>query len=230
MQKHTILLSLLFPSLLLFVFDSCKKPKKNTAPPTLIDSVLPAPEYNNYTHLKPGNYWIYRSYKLDSVSGAAHAENTYDSIYVEKDTVLNGYTYHKYVSPQPFSGTLYNVTYLRDSLSYTVTNTGKIVFSSEDTTTVFSTFSYGPNAATAFTVNVTEQMGLKGQRITVDAGTFTTISYRQIYNWPTGYKYGPAREYAHRYAIGVGLISETTAFYEGDPAIWERRLVRYHIN
>ncbi len=184
--------------------------------------------YDNYTTLKPGNYWVYQNYMLDSVNGTAHPQGTYDSSFVEKDTIMNGLTYHKY---RYATGTprQYATDYLRDSLSYTVDERGLIIFSSTDFTNTFRTFTYGPNASTPDTLVVTEKMGFKDAMTVVDAGTFTTRTFRRVYQFPASYTLGSTREYDYKYAKGIGLISETTGFYTTTPAMYERRLVRYHV-
>jgi hypothetical protein len=210
---------------------SCKK-KDNTVPTPgpPIDSTVNI-SYDNYMMLKPGNYWIYQNYKLDSVNGEAHPMGTYDSCYVEKDTLMGLKLYHKYLSKiSPFgSPTDYNTRFLRDSLSYTIDNTGRILFSSEDFTSIFRSFTYGPNAATDDTLYITERMGLKDETTIVDAGTFTTSAFRRIYRYPDDYPYGQHREYDYRYAKHIGLVRETTGFYSLSPMVYERRLVRYHV-
>lgn len=201
---------------------SCKKTKYVYKNPVV---------YEDYTALKPGNYWVYQNYKLDSANGAAHALGTYDSCFVEKDTVINGDTFHKYFDVLYGSGSQaeYQVWFLRDSSGYTITDRGNILFSSTDFNTVFRTYTYGPNAATPDTLTITEQMGFKDATTVVDAGTFTTSTFRRIYHFPAGYKYGSSREYDFRYAKGIGLVSKTTAFYTATPELYERRLVRYKV-
>lgn len=209
---------------------SCKKEKQAPIPPAPDPTVTVV--YDNYTKLHPGNYWIYQNYRLDSINGAAHPEGTFDSSYVEKDTTIGMNVYHKYCDATFQSNSMhpsYNTYFLRDSLSYTVNEKGIILFSSEDFTHVFRSYNYGPNAATPDTLLVTEQMGFKDVSVTVDAGTFVTSALRRIYHYPAGYPYGATREYDYRYAKNLGLISETTGIYNATPEVYERRLVRYHV-
>jgi len=185
--------------------------------------------YPDFTVLKPGNYWVYQNYELDSVNGAAHPLGTFDSAFVEKDTLINGNNYHKYMDLE-FSSNNYNVFFLRDSLSYTVNSLGIILFSSSDFTSIFRTFSYiNPAAGVIDTEIITERMGFKDSMVTVDAGTFQTYTFRQIYTIPPPMPFGPTREYDHAYSQGIGLIKETTGMYESIPNVYERRLVRYHL-
>jgi hypothetical protein len=203
---------------------SCKK-KDN--PP--IDPVVVA-EYPNYIAMKPGNYWIYQRYTLDSANGNATAENSYDSCYVEKDTVVGGKTYHKYLSVNIGWG-VYDEQYLMDSLSYVVTTAGRIIFSSDDFNSIFRTIKYNnPPAGVMDTIDVTERMDYKDKQVVVPAGQFKTSTFRRMYHLPAPtYQYGPYRTYDYSYAENVGLIKATVAWYINTEAVYERRLVRYHV-
>lgn len=207
---------------------ACKKEKTFTLTPPTPPPPPNTTYYDDYMALKPGNYWIYEYYELDSANGTAHAMGTYDSAYVEKDTVINRRTYHVYNYRNIFSNEK-RTRYLRDSLSYTVEISGRIVFSSEDFTTVFRTYIFGPNGVTDYSINVTEQMGFRNETTVVDAGTFTTSAFLETYIFPASYPYGPMRQYAHYYTKGVGLIKETTGFYEQSPKVYEKRLLRYSV-
>lgn len=219
----------LFAIAIIISVFSCKKEKEDNPTPGFNDPKIIV--YDDYTKLSPGNYWIYQDYRIDSVNAAAIPLGTYDSAYVEKDTVIHGSSYHKYLDAaygsNPANPT-YTISYLKDSLSYIVDNYGKIVFSSEDFSHVFHTYTFGPNASTPDTLTVTEQMGFRNESITVDAGTFITSTFRKIYHFPSSYPYS-TREYVYKYAKNIGLILETTAFYNNSTVTFERRLVRYHV-
>jgi hypothetical protein len=210
-------------SLFTIVAFSCKKTKNPDLPDT-----APVTVYDNYTALKPGNYWIYENFKLDSVNGAANTVGTYDSFYVDTDTMMNGHIYHRYRVPVGIP-VQYGVNYIRDSLSYVVNYYGLIMFSSTDFSTTFRSYTYGPNASTPDTLMVTEKMDLKDATTVVPAGTFTTCAFRRIFAFPVTYTLGRTRSYDYKYAKGIGLISETTGFYADRPEMYERRLIRYHV-
>lgn len=221
MNKYAITAALAMVSLF-----SCRKDKNTIPDPApIIDSPV---VYPSYTKLLPGNYWIYQDYKLDSINGDAHPLGTFDSVYVEKDTIINGYNYHKYCDVD-FSGGGHTYSYLRDSLSYLVNLEGQILFSSTDFTNVFRTYTVGPSGVTADTVTATEQMGFKDALVTVAAGTFKTSTFRKVFHYTPYYPYGTTREYDYRYSLGVGLVSYTNGFYSMLPEVYERRLVRYHV-
>jgi hypothetical protein len=206
---------------------SCKKNNTTHVTPPPVDSPI---VYPDYMALKPGNYWIYQDYRLDSITGTAHALGTFDSSYVEKDTVISGKTYHKYMDRMAMIGSVvYNTYFFRDSLSYVVNETGYIMFSSSDFTDTFAVrYSY-PDLSHPDTLKVIEMMGFQNATTTVNAGTFMTSSYRQMWFLPPSLPYGPMREYDYTCAKGIGMIRKTTGFYISTPDMYERRLERYHV-
>ena len=146
----------------------------------------------------------------------------YDSCYIEKDTLINNNTYYKYV----YNGNGFqNVEYLRDSLSYTVSSHGDIVFSSEDFGEVFSSYVYGPNLATPDTLYVTEKMDYKNETTIVEAGTFVTSTFRIVFRFPSG----QYKRCDTRYAKNVGIVSRCVGIYYFAPLSVEQRLLRYHL-
>ncbi len=207
---------------------SCKKTTTNTVTKTVIDSVLFTPAvYPDYMVLKPGNYWIYQAYTVFSADSAVPASYPPDSFYVEKDTAIGSYTYHKLVKNISFQHTQ-QILYLRDSLSYVVGNGGGIFFSSQDSTTVFRTIQYSsPAAGVPDTIPVTYQMGLMQNLTTVPIGVFPTCTYRQIFHFTPAH---PMEENDWKYAENIGLIVQTLGFYTNPSASWlEDRLIRYHV-
>lgn len=230
MNRYTISL---LTVIILAGTNSCKKQGHQLITPTppYMDStvtITPA----DYTALKPGNYWIYQNYHLDSAAGEAHPMGTYDSCYVEKDTMINGHVYHKYweaifdASP---GYPQYNYSYLRDSSGYTVTWGGLVQMTTQDFSSVLRTYLILPGAGNYDTLVVTEQMRRDTTPTTVNAGTFETITSRRIFHLPPTEMYGPTREYNTMYARGIGIVRQTKAFYLMLPDVWEWRLERYHL-
>jgi hypothetical protein len=100
------------------LFASCKKNDPN--PVTPIESNVTVA---NYMPLSVGNYWIYEFYSADSTLNFTD-QNTIDSIYVEKDTLINGQTYKALIS-----SLFHSTTYVRDSSDYIVSGDGYKLFS-----------------------------------------------------------------------------------------------------
>ncbi len=217
LMRKTILPVFLFA--LLVTTWSCKKDDETiTENPTT---------YDEYACLKTGNYWIYQQFTVDSL-GNATPSDTYDSCYIEKDTLINGKTYFKLVQPSYF-GVIPDKLYLRDSLHYIVDLSGNKLFSSEDFTTVFKyhVMMIGGDTLAECTI----KMAHPNEVIEVPAGSFSTHDYQMHWTMHPPYNFNGTDRYQHtRYAKGKGIISQTMPFFLGTPTYVERRLVRSYIN
>jgi hypothetical protein len=217
MKQKTLVLTAALMTLLVY---SCKKDNDSGAIPDVV--------YPNYSQLKVGNYWVYEQFDIDN-AGNATSKNTFDSCYVEKDTIINGKTYFKLVKPKPYLPNQQDIFFQRDSLHYTVNANGKIAFSSLDFSTVFDSgyFMAGPDTV----CKIMNQMGDKNMTLTTPAGTFTTSTAKEIYlmypNWAVA---GNPRYLNTRYAENIGIVIETLPFFTSNPNYIERRLIRYQIN
>lgn len=210
---------------------SCKKrTDQRVEIPQLIDSVLLPPwESPEYMNAKPGNYWVYRTYKVND-NGSEEALNIYDTARAEKDTLINHRLYHKMLWPE-FGGGI-RTEYITDSADYIVTNFGKIIFSASDFGRVFDQRLFiSPQLApppSDTIAQTTHQMGDRDLTINVPVGTFTTSAYIERYDFrPPHNNPAKTRSYYYRYAKGVGLVSYTRAFYLNTDHVYEARLVQY---
>jgi hypothetical protein len=199
------------------IITSCNK-DNDAAPETA------TPTYSNYSALAVGNYWVYENFRVDS-SGIAITTNTFDSCYVEKDTIIWSRTFYKVYRPTILADYLY----LSDSLHYIIEPGNKIIFSSIDFTSLISSrYSIDFNGDTLY---YTEwKMADSAMNITVPAGTFLTVNSKEtFYMTPMLSMSGSVRYMNHLYAAGVGLVAETKPFFASDPLYTERRLVRYYV-
>ena len=201
--------------MLMFCLFACKK--NNPAPANPVT-------YPNFSTLKVGNYWVYQEYSLDNL-GDTTALGIYDSCYISKDTIINSQRYFILTGPTPIPRSAETGSqYLRDSLDYTIDNMGNIVCASRHFGTVLSTI-------ILYADTIVAQMSDSGINITVAAGTYSTIDFQQTYEMTPQYAQNGSHRYRNtRYSQNIGIISETLEFYYGYPGMWERRLVRYHLN
>jgi len=211
---------------------ACKK-KKNETAETPAPEETPAPVvYPDYSKLKAGNYWIYGRFQVNRDNSVTDLHQ-YDSSYVEKDTLIRNQVYYKLHKKDLLIG-MNIVLYLRDSLNYIVSSNGKIIFSSEDFTTVFDDFYIVDMGNVPDTLyRVTAKMSDKDLIVTVPAGTFETSSMQSTFTSPPSRSVPgvPNPRFLNmRYAKNKGLVVETEYFYAGSPIIIERRLIRYHVN
>lgn len=203
------------------IISSCKKEKDP-------EPIVPGVTYADYGQLKVGNYWIYEQFDVDA-AGSATAKNIFDSCYLEKDTVINSINYVKMIKPKPYAMNEKDISFLRDSLHYIINSNGKILFSSEDFTTIFET-SYFLAGLEDTVCQIINQMADKDLVIITPAGTFTTSNAKEIYTmYPAWSTAENPRNLHMRYAEDVGVVIETLPFFVSNPVYVERRLVRYHV-
>ena len=198
--------------------------------------VYPDVVYPDYANLDVGNYWIYQRYHLDS-NGVYTPLNVLDSVFVEKDTTIGGFVYHKYMEDQFGTPPGYEAVFLRDSLHYLVNNAGQLLFSSEnfsdtlwDYTITILNGSH-PNGDTI--CNIFRKMTDDNLGVSTPAGAFSSKNAQLVYLMYPDFDYGgPVRKLERRYAENVGLIEETLPFFLADQSksYTVRRLVRYGNN
>jgi len=204
------------------IIYSCKK---DTEPATTPSTT----SYPNYSQLKVGNYWVYQQYDIDE-NGASTPKDIFDSCYVEKDTTINGKTYFKIVKPKSNSTGELDISFQRDSLHYIVNSNGKILFSSQDFTSIFDLY-YIIASQTDTICKTTRQMADKNITVTTTAGTFSTSNSKEtFFMYPNWASLGNQKYRHTKYAENIGIIIETLPIFALDPRSVERRLVRYHIN
>lgn len=173
--------------------------------------------YPDFANLKVGNYWIYERFHLDS-NGVYTAQGVFDSTYVEKDTLINGLTYYKYMEDQFLTPPGYDAVFLRDSLHYLVNVDGKILFSSQNFNNAlwlaYATF----NAGNSDTIcQIYRKMTDDNAVVSTPAGSFVTKNAQEVYSMYPGFDIGgKIRRLEHRYAENVGLIEETFPFFISD--------------
>ena len=173
--------------------------------------------YPDFANLKVGNYWIYERFHLDS-NGVYTALGVFDSTYVEKDTLINGLTYYKYMEDQFLSPPGYDAVFLRDSLHYLVNVDGKILFSSQNFSDAlwlaYATF----NAGNSDTIcQIYRKMTDDNALVSLPAGTYVTKNAQEVYLLYPGFDMGgKIRRLEHRYAENVGLVEETSPFFISD--------------
>lgn len=227
-------ISLIVSLIAVTFFTSCKKDTKNE-PEEVDQQPLSQVSYPNYSNLTVGNYWIYQRFEIDG-TGTETTLSVTDSCYIEKDTIINGNKYYKYVSPNfgvtgsPNSLSPNVAEFFRDSLSYMVSSSGRIEFSSEDFTTIFQS-KYGINPPSDTIYRFEYKMGDHNFGTNTPSGTYSTSSAKEYYymypNYSTG---GSVRVRNTRYAQNIGKVTQEWYFFASIPNRWERRLIRYHLN
>lgn len=202
------------------VFVSCKKEEE------VIEQNPASTE--NYNPLTIGSYWVFETFLIDE-QGVESSTSTIDSIIVDRDTIINGNTYMVVEGTNnPYNGGSWGIVrIIRDSLDYIVNDAGVILFSSTDFSSVLHERVEVYNLDTLYktTYAMEETPGL----ITVPAGEFNVLNFKgSLITYNPNQDITNPRYLNHYYADGIGKILETY-FYLSSPRIYEKRLVRYHI-
>lgn len=209
---------LFFASLLIIsCLTSCKKEETNQP-----DNNTSQQSTTNFMPLSVGNYWVYDWYKVDS-NGVESYYNERDSLYISKDTIINGNTYYK--QEGTFSGMYETAQFLRDSNDYLVNSDGEILFSATNFTDILNTDTF------EYYCYIDYQMAHKDSLVTVPAGTFTTYNCMgTIYNLDSAYQAQWGTQYMHNiYADSIGLVLEQTHYYNMPYNKLQKRLVKYYL-
>jgi hypothetical protein len=216
--------------LFILVLVNCKKKSAAESLPEIITTEEKT--YSTYSNLKVGNYWIYKYYQVEA-DGESSPLPGQDSTYVEKDTLIGGNKYAKYVYFDQIRSKKV-AEFFRDSLHYIVSPKG-ICFSSEDTSRVFFDTLYLTSQFPPSDTIARVELRMKDMNKTteVPAGTFQTCNARMdFYMFPKySIQESPNPRSKHKkYAKNVGVVVETLDFYLSMSHTVERRLVRYHVN
>lgn len=209
----------IYPILVLALLSlgACKKDKEEEN--VNGNAILNASEYQP---LKTGYYWLYNLYRIEP--NGAETLLGIDSSFIEKDTLISGKTYYKWVSPPEYGPIALPNLWVRDSLDYIVNRTGGKIFSVSNYKDTLSNYRLGDTISMGFFT-----MADKNKTITVPAGSFTTIARVGKHTLFAPYDgFGKTRESITRFAPKIGLIMDR--YFELNSAdIFERRLVRYKV-
>jgi hypothetical protein len=167
----------------------------------------------------PGSYWVYQWYDIDT-AGNETINRYSDSIYIAGDTAINGNLYVIFTGTELGSP---NVSYLRDSASYVVASTGKILWNTSKIGEI-STYTNDIITATSSTSNLSKNVQVAGEN-------YTAIERMTTYCKTNGSPMNPCEQcstFKAYFANGIGEVMRQTA-YIGSCNKLERRLVRYEI-
>jgi hypothetical protein len=198
-----------------FAFSSCKKQDSNPAGP-----ITTQEKVTDYYPLEKGDYWVYQLYAADT-SFVFTPQNTYDSVWVEGDSLLHGTSFK--VINTPLGG----VTLWRDSADYIVNELGQKLFTIKNT----SDYLINENSWLTDTSFYNRSVMMKSDSVCVaPAGQFQakyvigTITAKTPYpSWMM------KRNYYFAFSKNVGLVLRRMVFSDG-PFYMDERLVRYHLN
>ncbi len=198
----------LFAILGLLIFNACER----SADPT-----SPTPDYYQ---LKPGNYWVYQIQEIQNDTSVQISPYT-DSVYIEKDTLINEINYSKLRGTNWMHSPYTN--YLRDSLGYLIDQNGHVYFSVDNNRDTLYAFNIQN------IVRIAYKMDMDDSLVSVPAGSFNCLFSRCTVTLLYPSMNRLTRTQGEFRADGIGLImSSAVNAGEGNYRI-KHKLLRYHL-
>ena len=212
----------------LIILYSCKKEKNN-----IIVCPPPGGELSELTTdpmpLAVGNYWIYETYRIDTL-GNETLLSSIDSVYIDRDTIINGYTYYIIEGGSVISH-VFNGSALRnngtDILSLNTTSgLETVVFTPINQGFVYHTDTF---SSPPYNIEINTKLSTGFVSKTVAAGTYNCYEMdKELVDLTMSFPYYPRNEYRY-YEQSVGIVAGQY-FFASSPMVFEMRLVRYNLN
>lgn len=187
---------------------------------------------SEYLPMSIGNYWIYQQFIINP-DGTEEAKQIFDSVYIKRDSIIDGHRYFEIVNSNPLST---SSNFERDSSGCLVElklgiNIGipnrYVLFSEHNLTDTISRYYFEFEMDTLYSITI--RMEKSQQPISVPAGTFEVLNAKQtVIGNPKYTNYPEPRYYNQYYAKKVGNILYTRGYLNW-LGIIEYRLIRYSI-
>lgn len=190
-----------------------------------------------YLPMSVGNYWIYQHFKIDSLGNELPLRMYTDSVYIVKDSIIDGEKYYKFENSihfEKFKG------FFRDSSGYLIKSTGEIIFSStnfQDTIHYDYGYNkpYGSNRLLYYLLK--SKMNPVKQLVTTPSNSYHALA---LDGFITFYYYNELGEVTDTintslptyFAANIGMVKDTYRYYwetKMEKIKIERRLLRYKI-
>ncbi len=158
----------------------------------------------DYYQLKTGNYWVYELQRIDNDTITVMLPDN-DSVYIEKDTLINNIKYSKYSGTNLYGNSHpYPYAYfLRDSIGYLVDSYGKVFFSADNTRDTLYAYTV------ADVVRIAYKMDLGDSLISVPRGPYNCLFSRCTIKALKPYFPYKTRTQGDFRADGIGMIMST---------------------
>lgn len=184
-----------------------------------VNSVAPITPYSSFN---PGSYWVYEWYVTDDVTGIKKLNGKTDSVFIEKDTVIDGDKY--LIERGTFLGNKFKHLKIgvADHIIYEPGN--DVVFSLNENFIHTDTTLIGDEIL--YVIYSSRVIGT--QNISVPAGNFDVVDFKgRVEFFHPDFQL--ETRYCHsQYAANVGMVSRTTTFLSS-PDVLSSELLRYHI-
>ena len=174
----------------------------------------------DYYQLKKGNYWVYQVQEITDDKTITIRSGT-DSVFIEKDTVINKNTYYKIVSKN-WTGIGLQFAFYRDSIGYLVDQAGRVTFSTVNSKDTLYAYNIQDIARIGYKMDAGDSV------VSVPAGSFGCLFCRCSI---TPLQTSPglqANTQGDFRAAGIGIIS-SSAVALGINLRLRKNLIRYHV-
>ncbi|MEW5843586.1 MAG: hypothetical protein AB1775_10025 [Bacteroidota bacterium] len=186
---------------------------------TIDEPNIPIDKVISYFPLSVGNYWVYKIYDADSTLNFKD-QNQIDSIYVQKDSLVNGNVY-KVVR----SSLLAQTWLLRDSSNYIVMHDGKKLLTTNNTGEILYWEHYN---AMGLTFSLSYKMKSSDSVSNVPLGNFPSKYVVGTLVCDTANPQYKDRKVFSAYTKNIGLVCKRMAFLISKDYL-EERLIRYKV-
>lgn len=208
---------------LAFIFlSSCNKDDV----PILKDPKKTVVSVFDYYPMKPGNYWVYQEYVIDT-NGTEQKGQHRDSLFVVGDSVIGNDTFNYLSGTDVVNGT---EVLLRDSAGLLINHKGNVLLSATDfKDTLHVRFLTGGGRKY---MRKAGKMTNPSKKIKTPAGSFDAIDFEasyQLLDTTLGEPEWYPRIMHNNYAKNVGPVVKSF-FYTSSPRHSEMRLVKYHVS
>jgi hypothetical protein len=176
----------------------------------------------DYYQLNTGNYWVYEMQRIvnDTIIETLPIN---DSIYIEKDTLINNIKYSKFTGTSLFGNLFPYSYYLRDSSGYLVDHYGKVYFSADNRNDTLNAYTV------ADVIRISYKMDLTDSLISTPAGSFSCLFSRCTITALKSYLNFDTRTQGDFRADGIGVILSTNVNASDYNLRLKRSLLRYRV-
>ncbi len=214
--------NVLFSALLIAIvmLSACKKDDGD-------DEITVTPTTPQYFPLTVGSYWVYEIFKGDTL-GHYVSTGKFDTVFVAKDTLINGQTYALFKGTRYGVGPIINLNAYRVQGDFIINSNNRYLLSWADfTNTIDKDSLIHPDGTMVFRYEAKMQSGLKS--VQVPAGNFQALErVTQIHYTIPGMPH-PLRDYSKFFVEDVGMVIDEYGYSGTWFITYQKRLVRYHI-
>lgn len=182
----------------------------------------PVPQSIAYFPLDSGSYWVYEHIRIDTNGNETFMQT--DSARVVGDTIIGGNTYTIIRDFGFAAGDLF----VRDSANCIVSSNGAIFIAANLQGQQIAVETVSTVAGPAMII--TDSMDVGNYPVSLNSGNYSTLQRNTTLRYlipPTTAQ--PHAPYRTNFATGIGMVRNQYIYASQPHLLYERRLLRYHI-